>query len=654
MPNTQPSSFNISFFDMKKAKRNFDASRRYVVGYARLSFDEDGENFVSIENQMSILEDFYHQQYENATSEYHFISDDNVSGYKFERDGLYRLMSLIEDGKCNIILAKDLSRIGRHGALTQLFIEQCERVGVRIHAMSDYDSTKESDDLILGIRAWSNERVVKDTSVKIKKIIQHKQNNGTWFCSAPFGYYVIDYQKGKVGIIEEAAKIVRRIFDMYIEGIGMARIAKILTNEHVPTPNMFLQERALANGDEFKRKISANWTATCISTILSNEFYIGTLVTGRYQRDGINGKDLRTSKDTWKKHENHHESIIDKETFDAAQRIKEEHSKYNYRPKNCREHLFHGIVRCGECGAVEYAYAAKGLATQYICSNYFKYRRDRCTRHRVKESLLINIAINFLKLARESCREVIDSLDSELFPKRAVSNDKETIEHMEKELSGLDTQLQIIEEQRIKQIITHPEREDSINTIYDNMVKSTQTKRNELAERIESIKAHLASTASSIKKAKKAIDVIDQVIESGTLTRNAILSIFDKITVYEDGNIDIELKPYLEILDPKSHSVVTKSYKRPEEVFMINHKGNKRQNADNTQTVDEDQENTSTLNLPSADALIEDTEMKEAGSVPSTVNDVCEGDPLHTSFIHAITLLICVNRLASNLSFKNS
>lgn len=624
MPSIQPSSFNISFFDMKKAKRNFTANRRYVVGYARLSFDEDGENFVSIENQMSILEDFYHQQYENVTSEYHFIADDNVSGYKFERDGLYRLMSLIEEGKCNIILAKDLSRIGRHSALTQLFIEQCERVGVRIHAMSDYDSTKESDDLILGIRAWSNERVVKDTSVKIKKIIQHKQSNGTWFCNAPFGYYVVDYQKGKVEVVEEAAKIVRRIFDMYLDGSGITNIARVLTKEHVPTPNMFLRERALANGDEFKKKVTANWSPAFISTILSNEFYIGTLVTGRYQRDGINGKDIRTGKETWKKFENHHEAIVDQETFNAVQKIKEEHSKYNYRPKNCREHLFHGVVFCGECGAVEYAYATKGLATQYICSTYFKYGRDRCTRHRIRESLLIDVAINFLKLARESCREIIDSLDSELFPKRAVDDDKETIGRMEKELSGLDAQLQIIEEQRIKQIIAHPERESSINTIYDGMAKSTQTNRDELAERIKHLKAHMASTTSSIKKAKKAIGVIDQVIESGTLSRNAILAIFDKITVHEDGNISVELKPYLKILDPKNYSIAIKPCKHVEENYTIRHEEN----------VEE--------------------EVKEVEDAPQIINDVCEGDPSHTSFIQAIALLVCVSRLASNLSFRNS
>lgn len=617
MPAVQPQGFNISFFDMSKAKRNFSTTRSYVIGYGRLSVDEDGENYVSIENQMSILGDFYHQQYEGDNSEYIFIADDNVSGYKFEREGLYRLIGLIEEGKCNIILAKDLSRIGRHGALTQLFIEQCERVGVRVHAMSDYDSTKESDDLILGIRAWSNERVVKDTSAKIKKIVKHKQSNGTWFCAAPFGYYVVDYQKGKVAVLEEAAKIVRRIYDMYISGDGVTKIARVLTEECVPTPNMFLREMALASGNEFNKRVSGNWQSPFISELLSNEFYLGTLVTGRYQRDGINGKDIRTKKDAWNRFENHHDAIIDKETFDAAQERKRNAVKYHTRPKNDRENLFHGIVFCGECGSVEFVYRSKTASTQYVCSKYFKYGLSKCTRHRVKESLLVSIAINFLKLARDSCRDAIDSLDSELFPSRSVKDDEENIQRMDKELAGMDVQLHVIEEQRIKQIIAHPEREESINTIYDNMVVKTQRERDTLKERIEALKLSLTSATTSIKKAKKAVDVIDHVIENGTLTRTAVLAIFDRITVHDDGNIDIKLKPYLSLLDPQNYSLTVKPNKQPEENYVISSEG--------------------------ADTGAE-----------NTINDDSEGDPSHMSFIQALSLIIDISNFANNLYQKKA
>lgn len=613
MPDMFSTGFHISFFDIKKAKRNFSNTRKYVVGYARLSVDEDGENYVSIEHQKSILEEIYLQQYMDDTSEYIFIADDDVSGYKFERQGLYQIAALIEAGRCNIILAKDLSRIGRHSALTQLFIEQCERVGVRISAMNDYDSNKESDELILGIRAWSNERVVKDASAKAIKIVRHRQKNGTWFCAAPFGYTVVNYQKGKVEIDEEAAEIVRRIFDMYLGGKGLTAIARILTKERVPTPSMIFRERSLAMGDDCRRPVTSDWQPAIISTILSNEFYLGTLITGRYRRDGINGKDIRMKKDSWNRFENHHPPIIDEDVFRAVQEIKASHQKYNYRPKDGREHLFHGLVYCGDCGAVEYAYATKKLATQYICSAYFKYGRDRCSRHRVKESLLTRIAIDFLKIARESCREAIDSLDEELFPKRTVKNDEDTLAKLQRNLDSIHSQLQVIEEQRIKQIIAHPEREESLNQIYDNMADSALKSRDELLERIEHIKEYMRSATNAAQKAKKTIDIIDSVIESGELTRNAAVAIFDRITVYEDGNIDIKLKPYLKALDPQNYPVVDKAVKRPDEHYVI-------------------------------------TSGQHLEGEFSSINDSWDGDPSHTSFIHTITLILDVSQLAQRIS----
>lgn len=584
---TQPSGFNLSFFDMKKAKRNFDPSRKRVVGYARISVDEDGENFVSIENQQSILEEFYYQQYADTTSDYAFIADDNVSGYKFEREGLYQLISLIESGKCNIIIAKDLSRIGRHGALTQLFIEQCERVGVRVHAMGDYDSHKESDDLILGIRAWSNERVVKDTSAKIKKIVKHRQENGTWICAVPFGYRVVNYQKRLIEVDEEAAETVRKVFDMYLTGKGCHTIARELTLQGVPTASMLAHARAIENGDDVKRVGSSGWTANVVQGILCNEFYIGTLITGRYRRDGINGRDVRTDETSWNKFPDHHEAIVSKEVFAAAQEIREAHKKHSYRTKNCREHLYHGLVFCGECGEKQYAYAAKNRPVCYVCSRYFKYGKTQCTRHSVPETVLTSIAINFLRLTRESCRDAIDSLDDEFFPKKSPER-KDSTAQLEKELADLDTQLRVVEEQRIKQIIAHPEREESISRIYDEMAASAQKRRDELAERISSIKENAVSVVASVKKAKRAIDIIDQIIESGVISRRAATAIFERIVVHEDGNIDIQLKPYLKMLEPVEFAASGKVAKHAAMNFVV-----------------------------SAD-----------GQEKAGINDVCDGDPL--------------------------
>ena len=565
-PSTQaasPPSFNISFFDIDKARKNRSHALQYVVGYARLSFDEDGDNFCSIENQRSILEDIYRRQFESETSSFTFIADDNVSGYKFERPGLYKLLSMIEAGKCNVIIAKDLSRIGRHSALTQLFIEQCERAGVRVHAMSDYDTNNESDDLILGIRAWSNERVVKDASAKINKVIRHKQENGTWFCAAPFGYSVLDYESGKVRIEEEEADIVRRIFDMYIGGIGVNKIAQIFTKECVPTPNTFARNRAIAEGKSFKKPVSGYWTGSNISSILSNEFYIGTLITRRYRRDGINGKDVRTDESEWVRFPNHHEAIISQDVFKAAKERKESNKRFNYRQKGGVEHLFHGLIYCGECGAVEYAYSRPGLAMQYICSNHFRYGKSYCSRHRIKESLLIDIAMDYLKIAKESCLEIIASLDGELFSKSDGKPRAETITKLERELEGIDHEMYVIEEQRIKQIIAHPERESGINPIYDAMIATAEQKRGALTEKIARLKKGALEKDESIKRARSAVEIIDQIIESGKITRQGVVAIFNKIIVHENGNIEVELKPYLHNLSPPPYKRSDISPKQP-------------------------------------------------------------------------------------------
>lgn len=565
-PSTQaasPPSFNISFFDIDKARKNRSHALQYVVGYARLSFDEDGDNFCSIENQRSILEDIYRRQFESETSSFTFIADDNVSGYKFERPGLYKLLSMIEAGKCNVIIAKDLSRIGRHSALTQLFIEQCERAGVRVHAMSDYDTNNESDDLILGIRAWSNERVVKDASAKINKVIRHKQENGTWFCAAPFGYSVLDYESGKVRIEEEEANIVRRIFDMYIGGIGVNKIAQIFTKECVPTPNVFARNRAIAEGKSFKKPVSGYWTGSNISSILSNEFYIGTLITRRYRRDGINGKDVRTDESEWVRFPNHHEAIISQDVFKAAKERKESNKRFNYRQKGGVEHLFHGLIYCGECGAVEYAYSRPGLAMQYICSNHFRYGKSYCSRHRIKESLLIDIAMDYLKIAKESCLEIIASLDGELFSKSDGKPRAETITKLERELEGIGHEMYVIEEQRIKQIIAHPERESGINPIYDAMIATAEQKRGALTEKIARLKKGALEKDESIKRARSAVEIIDQIIESGKITRQGVVAIFNKIIVHENGNIEVELKPYLHNLSPPPYKRSDISPKQP-------------------------------------------------------------------------------------------
>lgn len=540
------SSFNIQFFDEQKAMKRKRDGIQHVIAYARLSFDEDGSGYASIINQVDILTDYYKANFNASSSDFTVITDDNVSGYKFEREGLFKVFDLISNGKCDIILAKDLSRIGRHSALTQLFIESCQRVGIRIIAMEDYDSHKESDDIILGIKAWSNERVVKDTSAKILKIVKHKQENGTWFCAAPFGYIVNDYATADISIDEPAAAIVRRIFKMYLNGKGMNAICKTFAQEGIMTPSMREQELKFQKGKTYKKKVSSTWNPGQVSKLLGDEFYIGNLVTGRYKRRGINGMDVRTDKADQHVFENHHEAIISKEDFDAVQELRKSHVKENYRSSKNGETLFHGILFCGDCGSKLYTYKNKKLARQYICSKYF--RGLGCTRHTLKEETLIDIAIHVLKAIRDQFPTVINSLDKELNEeKKRLSKQADGSSNLMAALDDKQRELEVIETQRIKQIVAHPDREEFYNETYDKMAAQVREDISKLQSSIKRLKKEEALFSNTAKKESisTAMAIIDSIIERRDIHRKDVVLLFKKITVFESGRVEVELNPDL-------------------------------------------------------------------------------------------------------------
>lgn len=539
----KPNSFSVNFFDEQKARKNFRRNIHHVVGYARLSFDEDGEGFCSILNQQSILQNLYDERFRSEISSYEFIADDNVTGYKFDRPGLFKLLRKIEDGYCSIILAKDLSRIGRHSALTQLFIEQCERVGIRIVAMDDYDSRRESDDLILGIRAWSNERVVKDASAKILKIVRHKQANGTWFCAAPYGYKVKDYANGIVEVDEPAAIVVERIADLYLNGAGVNKIAKILSFEGVPTPSHRAMQLAAEEGRGYKKTVSEKWTGGQLSKMLDDDFYIGVLRTGKYKRQGINGKDVRTSAEDQAAFENHHPAIWSKETFEAIQRRRCSVRASKYRGERNGQTLYHGMLFCGDCGAKLYTYKNKQVQRQYVCSAHFKYGKAVCTRHTLKETTLTQMIISYLQMIYDTCQDLLSTLNKDLADaQKEAQKQRVTLQALENKIAAATKQLEVIEVQRVKQIIAHPEREDMINMAYDNMAVETQAELQRLEKEIELLTSTMGIETVNTQRAKSALEMLEEVIKSGSLSRREVEALLDKVIVFEDGRVEIRLR----------------------------------------------------------------------------------------------------------------
>lgn len=538
----------ICFFDDEAARRN-RRQEMLPAGYARLSFDEDGQNFCSIQNQVDIINKYCQDRLNTRPVDIYV--DDGVSGYSFERDSFSRLASAIELGRCNLIVAKDLSRIGRHNALTQLFVEECERCGIRVVAIEDYDSFNPSDELTLGIRTWSNERAVKDASRKVQAVVDHKQKSGTWFCAAPYGYTVLSYEEGAVAVDPQAAAVVRQIYQMYDSGMGYKAICVRLTAQHVPTPSQHYQAKALEAGKKYNKKVGDAWRVSTVVSMLADDFYTGTLRTNKYDRMGINGKDVRTPKEQQHVFPNHHPPIIGQELFDRVQARREDKKRTNDRGVRKFPNIYSGHIRCGDCGFPMYAMQRPNLAPQYVCGKWFSYGKAFCTTHTVKTAVLDKIVLDYLSLIRERGGALLEALNADVrrLAAGAAASEGPRPQELAKELEQIRAEIQAIESQRVKQILRSPEREELINSTYDQLLQDALCRKEAAESRLQSAADAQHAVKSTAKRLHTAMDVISHIIDTGSLTRGDIAALLDTITVYQDGRIAIKLNADLSALE---------------------------------------------------------------------------------------------------------
>lgn len=559
---------HICFFDDDLARKNL-CKGIVPLGYARLSFDEDGMNYCSIQNQKDIIAGYCKERFGAAPQA--FFEDDGVSGYSFDRPHFSHLLAAIEAGRGNLIVAKDLSRIGRHNALTQLFVEECERCGIRVVAIDDYDSHNPSDELTLGIRTWSNERAVKDASRKVQAVVNHKQEAGTWFCAAPFGYRVLSYEQGLVEIDQAAAETVRRVYRMYDQGLGYKAISIQLTQEGVPTPSRHAYNQALENGKPYKRAVGDTWRVGTLCKMLADDFYIGVLRTNKYDRMGINGRDVRTPRQAQHVFENHHPPLIDRQLFERVQARREGKKATHDRGTKKYQNIYSGHIRCGDCGFPMYAIQRKDLAQQYVCGKWFQYGKAFCSTHTIKAAVLDGIAMNYLRLVQERGQSVLSALNADVRKLAAASAARQgpSLQQLQNELEQAVLEIRSIEAQRVKQIMRNPQDEEIINDTYDALAQDALARKKALEEQRRQMEDLGASVKENARKLKTAMDVIDQMVQTGQLTKGDIGCIFDTITVYEDGRVAVRLNADLSCLELDNMPVTDKVKHAPARQYQV-------------------------------------------------------------------------------------
>lgn len=511
------------------------------AGYLRLS-EEDGNNeSVSIANQRQMILQYAE---ENGYDIVEFYIDDGFKGYTMSRPSFDRMIRDLKDDVIDGFIVKDLSRLGRHSAKVQLILEELAVLEKEIISINDNYSNLKDDDSIIGIKAWFNERYVKDISKKIKTVIHSKQKEGKWVVHVPYGYKR-DYTKKNAFMIDELAAVhVKQAFELYVNGYGSNAIAKIFNDNHVPTPSQANERiRQEAGLEPSKRQVVELWSSTVVKRLIANEFYMGTLVQRKCKTLGINGRSVIRDKDEHIKFYNHHEPLIDKETFHLAQRLKHERAtKHQHKGIRKNNNIFTGMMFCACCGKPMTARSGVNKRRYYLCSTYNAFGADYCHQNRIYEEELIEFVKVYLRQCRNGLTNAINNLDKIIegeLKKVFSTKSLKALDALKKEYSKVSKELMGLMEQKVKDIISNPAMKEIIETTYQQAINDKSTYLQSIKSQIDEQESVSESSQETKQGLSKALLLFDEIIAGDKLTVKQLKLLVEKIVVKDGGGIDI-------------------------------------------------------------------------------------------------------------------
>jgi DNA invertase Pin-like site-specific DNA recombinase len=522
-----------------------------VVGYVRVSRNEDGENGETIITQQDIIKKFAK---ENSFIVSKMYIDDNYSGYTFDRPALKEMLNEVKNRNINVILAKDASRLGRKNGQVLVLFDEIKEAGIRLILITEKSGgldVSSDEDNFLGIKTWYNDFYVKDISRKIRANMHMQQELGKLIMGNHYGYNkikVLEGEKSKFQLVvdEDIRPVIELIFESYLKGMGYKRICDILDLKYYPTPSEHIRQRHMNNGRVFKNKSSTKWQTHMIYRIISDDIYIGTLTTRKRQAEGIKGKQKNIEKCKQLKFPNNHEAIISKEDFKLAQEINAKRAD-----KSCRESMakynyyFTGFIRCGDCGKCLSGIQIRRRINNinaYNCTNYIKYGKKSCSNHTIEEAQIVFYLKEFLKEIRDKYEDCINNIKIEKKKKRI----RNSLGNFEARLKIEEEQLKLSFIQKIKDIekVKGDGEKEIIESTYENMILEKAKKISSLKRNIEELK----KINNIDNRIKSNIEIFDRIISLEAPNRGDLERILDKILVYHDNTLEFILKVNIESL----------------------------------------------------------------------------------------------------------
>lgn len=501
--------------------------------YPRLSHEDElqGESN-SISNQKRILETYAKQ---NGFSNLRWYTDDGYSGANFQRPGFQAMLADIEAGKVGTVIVKDMSRLGRNylqvGMYTEMIFPQ---KNVRFIAINDGVDSAQGENDFAPLRNIFNEWLVRDTSKKIKAVKRSKGMSGKPITSKPVYGYLMDEDENFV-IDEEAAPVVRQIYSLCLAGNGPTKIARMLTEQQIPTPGT-LEYRRTGSTRRYHPGYECKWATNTVVHLLENREYTGCLVNFKTEKPSYKLKhSIENPPEKQAVFENHHEPIIDRETWERVQELR----KQRKRPNRYDEvGLFSGILFCADCGSVMYQQryqTDKRKQDCYICGSYKKRTAD-CTAHFIRTDLLTaGVLSNLRKVTSYAAKHEARFMkllieQNEDGDRRRNAAKKKELETAEKRISELSAIFKRLYEDSVTGRISD-ERFTELSADYE-------AEQKELKERAAKLREELSKVQEATENAEKFMNVVRRHTTIEELTPTLLREFVEKIVVHESVALD--------------------------------------------------------------------------------------------------------------------
>lgn len=513
---------------------------KYTALYERLSRDDEmqGESN-SIVNQKRYLEEYAQAQgFKNIR---HF-TDNGYSGTNFKRPGFQEMIAAIEAGEIDVVCVKDLSRFGRDylkvGFYTEIMFPE---KGVRFIAINNsVDSANPMENDFTPFLNIMNEWYAKDTSNKIRAIFRSRMQDGKRCSGAiPYGYKRDPEDKNHLLIDEEAAKVVRRIYQMVIDGMGSQAIANQLTADNVLIPSAYLEQSEHGESRNHSYHDPCRWNCTAVSYILDKQEYMGHTVLGKTICENFKTKKRRKARpDELIIFENTHEPIIDAETWHLVQKLRRRTRRK--LANGSYSHRLSGLVYCADCGkrlsysSPQSQHRPDGKTydadSSFRCPTY-KSMYGECTMHYIKSSTLDKLVDEAVrKIARYILRNeqafleqvrVLTSADQ----KQTQSEDKKELVNIKKRIAELDNYIKRLYEGNASGKI--PDRQ------FEKLMAQYDSEQQELEERVKEIEASIHEIQQESENGQQFVRLVQKYRDLTEIDQTALNEFIDKVVVHE-------------------------------------------------------------------------------------------------------------------------